>query len=152
MRATPRRIPAEPENGEVVRFTKSNGRYHYAAVRKGTRWDTTATGDWGSINEVMSWNELTSRVRRFEIARDWLPVNPAGNQRAREQFAVIRFTISGQYLVAINVANDGGYGGDWYTTITDTDEQRLPFGDETDWPDIARFGEHIQVVAKWEPL
>lgn len=146
------RIVDEPPDGSVVRFSKSRGRYNYAAVRRGQRWETTATADWGSINEVMQWKDIAARVRRFEIARAWLPVDQHGNAQTREQFAVVRFTINGLYLVAINVARDRSSAGDWYTSINDVAEQHLPLGDQTDWSGIVRYGQYIEVAAGWQPL
>ncbi len=146
------RIVEEPPDGSVVRFSKSRGNYNYAAVRRGQRWETTATGDWGSINQAMSWKELEVRVRRFEIVRTWLPVDQRGSTQTREQFAVIRFTVDGRYLVAINVADDGGSEGLWYTSISDAAEQRLAMGDLADWSEITRHGRYIQVAAEWQPL
>ncbi|KKC05020.1 hypothetical protein [Mycobacterium nebraskense] len=146
------RIVDEPPDGSVVRFSKSRGNYNYAAVRRGQRWETTATGDWGSINQMMSWQELDVRVRRFEIVRAWLPVDQRGNAQTREQFTVIRFTINGQYVVAINVADDRGGDGLWYTSISDAAEQLLPLGDPAAWPEITRHGQYIQVAAEWQPL
>ncbi|OBJ43106.1 hypothetical protein A5621_00840 [Mycobacterium colombiense] len=152
MAFVPRAIATEPPDGSVVRFSKGKGRYHYAAVRRGARWKTTATDDWGSINEVMAWKDLAMRVRHFEIARTWLSVDQRGNTQTREQFAVIRFTINGVYLVAINVAGDGRSEGDWYTSIDGAAEQRLPFGDQADWSEIVRHGQYIEVASAWTSL
>lgn len=68
-------IPDEPPDGSVVRFVKGGGRYCYVAVRRGARWETTATGNWGSINESMPWQDLAVRVRKFEIATGWSAVH-----------------------------------------------------------------------------
>lgn len=144
--------PAEPPDGSLVRFNKGGGRYHYVAVRRGDRWETTATADWGSINEIMIWKDLTSRVRKFEIATAWAPVDVRWDSRVNEKLAVVRFTIGGLYLAAINISDDGNHGGDWYTTITDDAEPCLPFGDHADWSSICRYGQHIQVVTAWAPL
>lgn len=152
MAPVPRVTVTEPPDGSVLRFSKSNGRYHYAAVRRGGHWQTTATADWGSINELMAWKDMAMRVRGFEIARAWVSVDERGNAQTREQFAVIRFAINGLYLVAINVAADGSSAGDWYTSIDDAAEQRLPLGDQTDWSGIARYGQYIEVAAGWQPL
>lgn len=146
------RIVDEPPDGSVVRFSKSRGRYNYAAVRCGQRWETTATADWGSINEVMLWKDLAGRVRQFEVVRTWLPVDQRGNPQTREQFAVIRFTIGTQYLVAINVADDRSAEGLWYTSISDAAEPGLPFGDQAGWSEIVRHGRYIQVATEWQPL
>jgi hypothetical protein len=43
----------------------------------------------------------------------------------RENLAVVRFTIAGLYLAAINVCDDNDEDGDWYTTITDEASARL---------------------------
>ncbi|MCP9624834.1 TerD family protein [Nocardia otitidiscaviarum] len=144
-------IPAEPADGSVVRFTKGR-RYNYIAVRRGNRWETTATQDWGVIDEVMSWPRLAARVREFEIATAWEPIKPHGDHRTREYLAVVRFTIHRQYIAAINIRTDGRPDGDWYTTITDDAEQNLPFGDYAEWSDIAASGQHLQLATAWAPL
>lgn len=144
-------IPLEPADGSVVRFTKG-GRYNYVAVRRGNRWETTATQDWGSIEEVMSWTHLATRVRMFEIATAWEPANPRGDLRTREYLAVVRFTIRGEYIAAINVRTDGRPEGDWYTTITEDAEKNLPFGDNAEWSDITAAGRHLQLATEWAPL
>lgn len=145
-------IPAEPPDGSLVRFNKGHGRYNYVAVRRGSRWETTSTADRGTINEVMPWRELASRVRTFEIAQRWAPIDPRGDPRVRDHLAVVRFTIDGLYLAAINISNIANYEGDWYTTITDTAERRLPIGDRCLWSDISRAGKYIQVVTTWATL
>jgi hypothetical protein len=150
-RTTEPPIPDEPPDGTVVRFEKGGGRYCYVAVRRGNHWETTATGNWGSINESMAWQDLAIRVRRFEVATGWPPVRP-GDPRVHEHRAVVRFTINSLYLAAVNVGEDPGQEGDWYTTITEDAEQRLPFGDYVDWSNVERHGEHIQVVTSWAQL
>lgn len=152
VRTALRQTPAEPPDGSLVRFDKGGGRYNYVAVRRDDRWETTATADWGSINEVMSWKDLASRVRKFELATAWAPVDLRGDSRVHQKLAVVRFTINGLYLAAINVSDDQSNGGDWYTTITDDAERYLPFGDRADWSDICRYGQYIQVVAAWASL
>lgn len=143
--------PAEPLDGSVVRFDKGRGRYQYVAVRHETHWETTATGDWGSINEIMFWKDLASRVRTFHIAADWAPVSRY-NQRIREHLAVVRFTIGGYYLAAVNIADDLSEEGDWYTTISSSLEDQLPLRDNTQWSEIARNGDNIQFVTSWAQL
>jgi hypothetical protein len=141
----------EPPDGSVVRFEKGGGRYCYVAVRRGDHWETTATGNSGSINETMSWQDLAIRVRKFEVAIGWSAVQ-AADPRVSEHRAVVRFTVNGLYLAAVNVCEDRGHEGDWYTTIADEIEHHLPFGDYADWSDITQFGAHIQVVTSWAPL
>lgn len=145
-------IPMEPPDGSLVRFDKGGGRYNYVAVRRGNQWETTATGDWGSINEVMSWTRLAARVRKFDIATAWNPVDPRGDARVREHLAVIRFTIGEMYIAAINVRAAAREGGDWYTTITEQAEEHLPFSNRTEWSEIVMIGRQIQVVTAWAPL
>jgi hypothetical protein len=91
----PPRVLPEPPDGSVVRFIKGR-HYNYVAVRRGAHWETTARGDWGSIDQVMSWRDLDTRVRRFEIATAWDWVqDPRNDTRVRENLAVVRFTIAG---------------------------------------------------------
>lgn len=144
-------MPDEPPDGSLVRFSKGR-RYNYVAVRRSDHWETTATGDWGSINEAMTWRDLATKVAKFDIATAWASVDPRDDPRVREHLAVVRFTINAQYLAAINVSDDDTPCGDWYTTISDEAEQHLPFGDHAEWSDITRFGEYIQVVTEWVPL
>lgn len=139
-------MPKEPPDGSIVRFDKGAGRYHYIAVRRGGSWETTATDDWGSIDEVMSWNNLAARVRKFDIATEWSPIDSRHDPRVRAHLAVIRFTIGERYLAAINVRADGREESDWYTTITNQAEHSLPFGDYATWQDIADHGGHIQLA------
>jgi len=107
-------VPQEPPDGSVLRFEKGGGRYCYVAVRRGGHWETTATGNWGSINETMAWKDLAIRVRKFEVTTAWSPVQ-VGDPRVREHRAVVRFTVNHLYLAAINVCEDLDYRGDWYT-------------------------------------
>jgi hypothetical protein len=144
--------PPEPPDGSVVRFDKSRGRYNYVAVRRADHWETTATADWGSINEKMEWHDLATRVPKFDIATAWDAVDIRNDLRVREHLAVVRFTISRLYLAAINVSDDDSHDGDWYTTITHDAEQQLPFGDNAEWSDITRYGEYIQVATEWAQL
>jgi hypothetical protein len=136
-------------DGSVVRFKKGGGRYCYAAVRRGRYWETTATGDWGSINERMKWHELAPRMGAFDIATAWSETEPRGDLRVRQHHAVVRFTVGGLYLAAVNVSKTGDHEGEWYTTISDDAESHLPFGDYADWSDITEYGEHIQVATEW---
>jgi hypothetical protein len=144
--------PPEPPDGSVVRFDKGRGRYNYVAVRRSDHWETTATADWGSINELMNWQDLATRVTKFDIGTAWSPVNLPNDPRVREHLAVVRFTINRLYLAAINVSDDDSHDGDWYTTISDDAEQQLPLGDNAEWSDITRYGEYIQVVTQWAQL
>ncbi|TDZ94512.1 hypothetical protein CCUG62472_02708 [Mycobacteroides salmoniphilum] len=142
-----RPIPPEPADGSVIRFSKSKGRYNYIAVRKGSYWETTATDNWGSINEVMRWTDLATRLRDFAVVSRWDATKPQ-DERLRENLAVVRFSINGMYLAAIRIA---GYDGqaDWYTTITNEAEIQLPFGDCASWPEICKHGSHIQIADGW---
>lgn len=144
-------VPDEPPDGSVVRFTKGGGRYCYAAVRRGRYWETTATGDWGSINERMKWHELAPRMGAFELATGWSEVEPRGDLWVRQHRAVVRFTIDGIYLAAVNVSETRDHEGEWYTTISDDAESQLPFGDYAYWSEIAEYSQHIQVVTEWTP-
>ena len=71
--APPRVLP-EPPDGSVLRFTKGR-RYTYVAVRRGDHWETASTSDWQPITEVLKWHDLARKVRAFEIATSWAPVN-----------------------------------------------------------------------------
>ena len=122
-------ISSEPPDGSVVRFDNSGGSYNYVAVRRDDHWQTTATSDWGSINEVMMWKDLARRVRKFDVAVAWAPVDPRDDPRVREYLAMTRFTTNGLYLAAVNVDDSGTLEGNWYTTISDPAEDDLPFGD-----------------------
>ncbi|WP_131811383.1 hypothetical protein [Mycolicibacterium monacense] len=141
-------VPDEPPDGSVVRFTK-RGRYCYAAVRRGQYWETTATGDWGSISQRMIWRELAPRMGQFEVATGWSAVETGGDLRVRQHRSVVRFTLRGLDLAAVNISKTGGYEGEWYTTISDDVEDRLPFGDYAVWSDITEHGEHVEVVTEW---
>jgi len=145
-------IPAEPPDGSVVRFSRGNGHYTYVAVRRHNQWETTSSGSGGSITELMSWQNLASQVRKFEIATTWAPVAGFGDPRIREHLAVVRFMIGDLYLAAVNIRADGRPEGDWYTTITDHTEKRAPLGSRTDWSEIVKNGQHIQIAAVWAPL
>jgi hypothetical protein len=94
---------------------------------------------------------IASRVRKFDIANTWAPVE-RNDSRVRQYLAVVRYTINGLYLAAINVAEDKSPQGDWYTTITDAAEEALPFGDYADWSEIATYGQHLEVVTAWAQL
>jgi hypothetical protein len=142
--------PAEPPEGSLVRF--DSGRYNYVAVRRSGRWETTASQDWGIVNEIMSWPELAAPARKFERAYGWTPVDPGNDPRVRELLAVVRFTIAGQYFGAINIARDRSYEGDWYTTITEQAEQNLPIGDRPSWSELSHFCRSIEIPTRWETV
>ncbi|GGN94209.1 TerD family protein [Nocardia rhizosphaerihabitans] len=143
-------LPVEPPDGSILRF--SRGGYNYVAVRRGGSWETTSTGSGGAIDQVMSWTNLGSQVRKFDIATGFAPIDRPGDTRTRQSLAVVRFTMSGHYLAAINVCSRGSEEGDWYTTVTESVADRLPFADYAGWADIAQYGQHIQVVSAWTPL
>lgn len=147
-----RPFAVEPIDGSVVRFDKGGGRYNYVAVRRGDQWVTTATDDWGSVNEVMTWRDLAPKVRQFRIVTAWAPITPGYDERVVQHLAVVRFTITGLYLAAINICETGDYSGNWYTTVTNRAEEYLPFGDNVDWSQIATHGKYIQVATSWVDL
>jgi hypothetical protein len=99
----------------------------------------------------MNWRDLSTRVRAFQVAIGWAMAR-RGDPRVREYRAVVRFTVNGRYLAAVNVCEGRAYEGDWYTTVTEDAQQHLPFGDYVDWSDIERYGEHVQVVTEWASL
>lgn len=140
--------PPEPSDGSLVRF--DSGRYSYVAVRRGDHWETTATQDWGIVNERMIWKELATPARKFERADGWTRVDPHDDPRILQHLAVVRFIIDGQYLAAINIARDGSYEGDWYTTVTEQAGQDLPIGDCPSWSEICHFGRSIDMPTIWE--
>lgn len=145
-----RPVPIEPPDGSILRFTR--GSYTFVAVRRGSNWETTSTGSGGAIEQVMSWTNLGSCARTFDIATGFEPVERHGNALTRQSLAIIRFTVGNHYVAAINVCARGSDEGDWYTTVTDSAAHRLPFGDLTSWPEITQHGQHIQVVSAWTPL
>ncbi|MET0993760.1 MAG: hypothetical protein ABWY20_06620 [Mycobacterium sp.] len=100
----------------------------------------------------MTWKDLARRVRKFDVAVAWAPVDPRDDPHVREYLAVTRFTINGLYLAAINVDDSGTLEGNWYTTISDRAEDDLPFGDYADWSEILTYGQHVQVVTSWAQL
>ena len=142
--------PPEPPDGSLVRFNL--GRYNYLAVRRGTRWETTAGGDWRGVTETMIWDELATPARKFECASGWTAVDPRNDPRVREHLAVVRFTIAGQYLAAINIADDRRYEGYWYTTATEQAAQNLPIRGQLTWSEISRFCRSIEMPTDWEPV
>ncbi len=142
--------PPEPLDGSVVRF--DSGRYNYVTVRRGDRWETSATQDWGIVNESMTWEELATPARKFERATGWTAVDPRNDPRVRQRLAVVRFLVSDHYLAAINVARDGSYEGDWYTTVTEQAGRHLPIGDCPNWSEISHFGRSIEMATLWEPV
>ncbi|OBK30671.1 hypothetical protein A5634_15385 [Mycobacterium asiaticum] len=146
-----RPIPAEPGDGEVVRFSRSEGRYVYVAVRCGPEWLTTATSNRGAVTQVMKWSDLARRSRQFEQASSWDLVRQQVNL-VRQKLAVVRFMLNRNYLAAINIADTGYYDGDWYTTISDFMEEHLPFGSYARWSDIAQYGEDMWIATAWDPL
>jgi hypothetical protein len=148
----PPRAPAEPPDGSVVRFTKAR-RYNYVAVRRGSRWETTAASAGGPIDQIMSWSLLTAAVREFEIATSWDSVaDLRSDPRLREDRAVVRFTIGGLYIAAIGIWIDYRQETNWYTTITNDARDGLPIASVASWPDILAYGAHVQVVTAWAAL
>ena len=143
------RVLDEPPRSAVIRFSKSN-RYNYVAVRCADQWLTTATGDWGGINQVMSWKELGRRLTGFDYATAVAPITQLDDPRLREQLAVITFLFGELYVAAINVSSDRLLDGDWYTTIPDEVASSLPIGSSNvAWSDIARYASQPQVVTSW---
>jgi len=142
--------PPEPPDGSVVRF--DSGRYNYVAVRRGDHWETSATQNWGIVNESMRWDQLATPGRRFEIADGWSPIDLRTDPRVRQHLAVVRFIIDDQYLAAINIDPYGNDEGDWYTTVTGQAESVLPIGDRPSWSQISSFGKSIQMPTQWVPV
>jgi len=144
-----RRVREEPPESAVIRFSKG-GRYNYVAVRYTDQWLTTATGDWGSINQVMSWKELGPRLSNFDYATSVAAVTQHDDPRVREHLAVIDFMIGDFHVAAINVSNDGSRDGDWYTTIPDVAASSSPIGSgNVTWSEITRFAGSPRVVTSW---
>jgi hypothetical protein len=144
-----RETVVEPPDGSVVKFTKGR-RYTYIAVRRGTRWETTASSAGGTIDQVMSWPQLAANVHAFEIAAGWRAVvEPAHELRDADNHGVFRFTVADHYLVGLCVRSDYQDEARWYTTITDEVGVQLPFGSYVEWSDIATYGQHIQAVTSW---
>ncbi|MGS2809918.1 TerD family protein [Nocardia sp. MW-W600-9] len=143
-------LPPEPPDGSILRFNR--GRYSYVAARRGERWETTASGMGGAIDQVMRWADLGARVRGFDVATGFAPVARRDDPRVRQSLAVVRFTIGANYLAAINICSRGSEEGDWYTTVTESVSPLLPISDYAGWSDILRYGQHIQVVSEWTPL
>ncbi|WP_067859099.1 hypothetical protein [Nocardia shimofusensis] len=100
----------------------------------------------------MTWPDLATRVRAFEIAADWAQVAPQGDHRSLESGAVVRFTIGTHYLAALNIDTYGQAQGDWYTTVTGHTAASLPLGDLADWSEIADHGTHVQIATAWRRL
>jgi len=98
------------------------------------------------------WDELATPTRKFECASGWTAVDPRNDPRVRDHLAVIRFIIAGQYLAAINIADDRSYEGYWYTTLTEQAAQNLPIRGQPTWSEIGRFGRSIEMATEWEPV
>ncbi|MDW5614856.1 MULTISPECIES: hypothetical protein [Mycolicibacterium] len=146
-----RLFPDEPPDGSVIKFVKGR-RYTYIAVRLGNYWATTASSPGGAIDQVMTWQQLTSNISNFAVASGWQPVRePAPELRNAPNGNVYRFTISRLYVVGLCVRAGYQDVGDWYTTITDDEADRLPFGSYLDWSDIATYGHHIEAATEWSP-
>lgn len=139
-----RLIPPELPDGTLVRF--SVGRYVYLALRHGRRWETTATGD-GVFRETMTWEELTSRVRTFEVPAAWSAMDESDDGLVRKNCAVIHFYVGGQPMAALCVLDDRYES--WYSTMTAAMEDRLAFYKRADWPDIAAYGARHHLVTEW---
>ncbi|MEV4209160.1 TerD family protein [Nocardia salmonicida] len=143
-------LPAEPPDGSIIRFGR--GSYNYVAVRRGSSWETTSTGSGGPIDQVMSWPNLGSRLRKFDIATGFAPTDRHDDAQTRQSLAVVRFTAGGHYLAAINITPRGSENSTWYTTATESIADRLPLSSYTSWPEIAQHGQHIQVVSEWTSI
>jgi hypothetical protein len=141
--------PPEPPDGSLIRFNL--GRYNYVAVRRGARWETTATGDWRGVTETMAWDELAAPGRKFEYAARFTAIDPRDDPRVRDHLAVVRFIVAGRYLAAINIADDLSYEGYWYTTATEQIERNMPIACRI-WSEISRFGRSIEMATDWELL
>jgi hypothetical protein len=106
---------------------------------------------WWDVRPRDGWSNLSRQVSSFDLASAGDAV-ATRDARIRKHRAVIRFTISGLYLAAIYIRNDGDPSGNWYTTISDELSHHLPLGRFTAWSDIRRHGSHIQVVTSWATL
>jgi hypothetical protein len=100
----------------------------------------------------MNWQDLATRVRKFDIATCWAPVDLRNDPRVREHLAVVRFTITVSTWQPSTSATTPATMATGYTTITHDEEQHLPFGDNAEWSDITRYGEYIQVITEWAQL
>ncbi|MGA5467139.1 hypothetical protein [Mycobacterium sp. NPDC050041] len=157
-------IPVEPPDGSVVRFHMGGQRgYWYVAVRRGKRWETTSSGGlelepgeerlpgmW-DIREIETWRHLAPQVRQFEVVTAWDSVG-SRDPRVRKHLAVVRFSIAGHYLAGVFISHDHSGRGDWYTTISDENDEELPYADWQEWSAIKRHGQHIQVATGWATL
>lgn len=152
VRFAPRPLPPQPPDGAIVRFDKSRGHYHFVAVRRGDRWETTASGGGRSISEVMKWADLAARVCQFDIVTAWAEVDRRGDARTLENLAVVRFTVNGRHLAAINVCENGSADGEWYTTLAECDAWDEHFRYYADWNEIMEHGRRIEVAIGWESL
>lgn len=142
--APPRPTPPEPPDGSVIRFVRS--RYTFIAIRRGTTWETSASGDWGPISEAMRWTDLAKRLRTFEVAAGWEPIG-RHDRRLSDHLAVVHFFAGGYPMAALHI-NDSGYSS-WYGTMTEAMEARLPFYKNSEWSDIAMNSQHHQLVTRW---
>jgi hypothetical protein len=149
IRPAKRRVLEEPPQSAVIRFTKG-GRYNYVAVRYGDNWLTTATGDWGAINQVMSWRELGPRLSGFDYATAVDPINLLADPRVRQHLAVVCFLLGDFYVAAINISGDETQEGNWYTTIPDVAASSSPIGSGcVTMPEIARWATDPRLITTW---
>ena len=151
VREAPKRQWAEPPESAIIRFTKGRS-YNYVAVRYREYWLTTATGDWGGIDQVMHWKDLGPRLSNFDYAVAVDPVNPRDDPRVREYMAVVCFTLENFYVAAINISKTDGRDGDWYTTIPDSMDSPLGAGRGVTWTEISRCARTPRVVTKWSHI
>ena len=100
----------------------------------------------------MTWEKLATPAREFECADGWTRVDPRDDPRIRQHLAVVRFMVDRRYLAAINIARDGSYEGDWYTTVTEQAGRHLPIGDCPTWSEISHVGRSIEMPTLWEPV
>jgi len=142
---------SEPPDGALIRFTLY-GKYQYVAHRQSIFWYTTARYDGGDVGQQTDWSELAPLLTGFDYATatDW--VYPHGDYRVLESGAVITFTPRGlpassaSTYAAINIAEDGGWSGDWYTTLPDDTDV---WGEPITFSDIAGVTSHVMIVTAW---
>ena len=128
----------EPPDSAVIRFTLGR-RYQYVAVRHGSMWSTTSSYDGQTMKQLMFWHQLGPLLRGFDYATEMDWINPSGDSRIRQQGVVMCFMVHAQYAAAINIADDGGQDGDWYTTM----------GDQETASEILRYAGQPRVITSW---